>query len=112
MANKGFVAIYLKQQEKCKIKIAYIIYTKRQHKKSNKIKKRCWQGEQDMLLSYCRKAKNENWNQNLKLESKWDSGIWITIPLGKWILKSISEWEIKNWHQYLNNHPCGGLVNG
>ena len=24
-------------------------------KKSNKIKKRCWQGEQDMLLSYCRK---------------------------------------------------------
>ena len=39
MANKGFVAIYLKQQEKCKIIKAYIIYTKRQHKKSNKIKK-------------------------------------------------------------------------
>ena len=39
MANKGFVAIYVKQQEKYKIKKAYIIYTKRQHKKSNKIKK-------------------------------------------------------------------------
>ena len=36
---------------------SYIIYTKIQHKKSNKIKKRCWQGEQDMLLSYCRKGK-------------------------------------------------------
>ena len=39
MANKGFVAIYLKQHGKCKIEKAYIIYTKRQHKKSNKIKK-------------------------------------------------------------------------
>ena len=39
MANKGFVAIYLKQQGKCKMKRTYIIYTKMQHKKSNKIKK-------------------------------------------------------------------------
>ena len=39
MANKGFVAIYVKQQEKTQNKKAYIIYTKMQHKKSNKIKK-------------------------------------------------------------------------
>ena len=40
MVNKGFVAIYLKQQEKCKIKKAYIIYTKRQHKKIKQNKKK------------------------------------------------------------------------
>ena len=63
--------IYSKPAEKIQIKKAYIIYTKMQHKKSNKIKKRCWQGGQDMLLSYCRKDKKMkieieiwNWNQN------------------------------------------------
>lgn len=40
MANKGFMAIYLKQQGKCKIKRTYIIYTKRQHKKNKQNKKK------------------------------------------------------------------------
>ena len=39
MADKGFVVIYVKQQEKTQNKKAYIIYIKGQHKKSNKIKK-------------------------------------------------------------------------
>ena len=38
MANKGYVAIY-KIEGKMQNKKAYIIYTKRQHKKTNKIKK-------------------------------------------------------------------------
>ena len=105
--------VYSKLAGKTQNKKAYIIYTKMQHKKTNKIKKRCWQGEQDMLLSYCRKGeKNENWNRNLKLKSKWTIDIWITTLLEKWILKSISEWEIKNWNRYLDNYPCGGVVNG
>ena len=70
MANKGFMAIYGKQQGKCKIKITYIIYTKMQHKKSNKIKKRCWQGEQGMLLSYCRKARKTKIEIESKIEIK------------------------------------------
>ena len=52
MANKGFVAIYLKQQEKYKIKKAYIIYTKRQHKKikQNKKKMLTRQARYDIIL--------------------------------------------------------------
>ena len=61
-------------------KKAYIIYTKRQYKKPNKIKKGCWQGEQGMLLSYCRKARKQK-------------------------LKSNSEIEIKIDYWYLDNHP-------
>ena len=41
-------------------------------KKSNKIKKRCWQGEQDMLLSYCRK------DEKMKIEIKSE----IEIKMG------------------------------
>ena len=51
-------------------------------KKSNKIKKRCWQGEQDMLLSYCRKGKK------MKIEIE-------------------SETEIKMDYWYLDNYPLG-----
>ena len=53
-------------------KKSYIIYIKRQYKKSNKIKKRCWQGEQDMLLSYCRK------DEKTKIEIKSE----IEIKMG------------------------------
>ncbi len=40
MANKSVVAIYVKQQGKCKIKRTYIIYIKRQHKKIKQNKKK------------------------------------------------------------------------
>ena len=62
MANKGFVAIYGNWQEKCKIKRAYIIYTKMQHKKSNKIKKKMLTrgtGYVIILLSQGKKTKIE-----------------------------------------------------
>ena len=50
------MAIYLKQQGEMQNKKEHTLYTPKGNiKKSNKIKKRCWQGEQDMLLSYCRK---------------------------------------------------------
>ena len=105
--------IYPKSAKKTQNKKEHTLYIPKGNiKKSNKIKKRCWQGEQDMLLSYCRKAGKWKLKSNLKLKSKWDSDIWITTPLKKWILKSISRWEIKNWNQYLDNHPCGGVVNG
>ena len=51
-------------------KISYIIYTKRQHKKSNKIKKRCWQGKQGMLLSYCRKGEKTKIEIKSEIEIK------------------------------------------
>ena len=42
MANKGFVAIYLKQQEKMQNKKEHTLYIPKGNiKKSNKIKKRC-----------------------------------------------------------------------
>ena len=93
-------------------KKAYIIYTKRQHKKLNKIKKDVDKGSKVCYYPIVARQENKNWNRILKLKSKWDSGIWITTPLGKWILKSISEWEFKNWNQYLDNYPCRELVNG
>ncbi len=40
MANKGFVAMYVKWQRKTQNKKAYIIYTKRQHKKIKQNKKK------------------------------------------------------------------------
>ena len=81
-------------------------------KKSNKIKKDVDKVSKMWYYLIVARRKNENWNQNLKLESKWDGDIWITTLLGKRILKSISEWEFKNWNRYLDNHPCGGVVNG
>ena len=71
-------------------KRAYIIYTKRQHKKSNKIKKDVDKVSKGMLISYCRKARKQKLKSNLKLKSKWAIDIRITTPLGKRILKSIS----------------------
>ena len=62
MANKGFVAIYVKQQEKMQNKRTYIIYTKMQHKKSNKIKKKMLTrrtGYVIILLSQGKKMKIE-----------------------------------------------------
>ena len=62
MVNKGFVAIYLKQQEKCKIKRVYIIYTKRQHKKIKQNKKKMltrWARYVIILLSQGKKTKIE-----------------------------------------------------
>ena len=65
-----------------------------------------------MLLSYCRKGEKTKIEIKSEIEIKIDYGYSDNHPLGKWILKSISEWEIENWNQYLDNHPCGELVNG
>ena len=62
MANKGIMAIYLKQQRKHKIKRAYIIYTKRQHKKIKQNKKKMLTrqaGYVIILLSQGKKTKIE-----------------------------------------------------
>ena len=83
MANKGFVAIYLKQREKTQNKKAYIIYTKRQHKKSNKIKKDVDKVSKVCYYPIVARTRKQKLKSNLKLKSKWDSDIWITTPLGK-----------------------------
>lgn len=62
--------VYSKPAEKTQNKKAYIIYTKMQHKKSNKIKKRRWQGEQGMLLSYCRKDEKTKIEIKSEIETK------------------------------------------
>ena len=82
MADKGFVVIYLKQQGKCKMKRTYIIYTKRQHKKLNKIKKDVDKVSKVCYYPIVARARKQKLKSNLKLKSKWDSGIWITTPLG------------------------------
>ena len=65
-------------------KKAYIIYTKRQYKKLNKIKKDVDKVSKGMLLSYCRKG------EKIKIEIK-------------------SEIEIKIGYWYLDNHPLGKM---
>ena len=82
MADKGFVVIYLKQQEKTQNKKAYIIYTKRQHKKLNKIKKDVDKVSKVCYYPIVARARKQKLKSNLKLKSKWTGDIWITTPLG------------------------------
>lgn len=51
-------------------KKAYIIYTKRQNKKSNKIKKDVDKVSKGMLLSYCRKGKKTKIEIKSEIEIK------------------------------------------
>ena len=83
MANKGFVAIYLKQQEKMQNKKEHTLYIPKGNiKKSNKIKK-----DVDKVGKMCyylvARARKQKLKSNLKLKSKWTIDIWITTPLGK-----------------------------
>ena len=84
MANKGFVAIYVKQQGKHKIKRTYIIYTKMQHKKIKQNKKK-------MLTRWAR------------------YGIILLSQGEKRKLKLKSETGIKMGWRYLDNHPFGKM---
>ena len=65
-----------------------------------------------MLLSYCRKGEKIKIEIKSEIEIKMNYWYLDNYPLGKGILKSILRWEIKNWNQYLDNHPCGGMING
>lgn len=77
--------VYPKSVRKTQNKKEHTLYIlKGKIKNQTKVKKRCWQGEQDMLLSYCRKARKT------KIEIE-------------------SEIEIKIVWWYLDNYPFGKM---
>ena len=83
MVNKGFIAIYAKQQGKCKIKKHTLYTPKGNIKKSNKIKKDVDKVSKVCYYPIVARARKQKLKSNLKLKSKWDSDIWITTPLAK-----------------------------
>ena len=83
MANKGFVAIYVKQQGKCKIKKHTLYIPKRKIKTKQNKKKDVDKVSKVCYYPIVARARKQKLKSNLKLKSKWDSDIWITTPLGK-----------------------------
>ena len=60
MANKGFVAIYVEQQEKCKMKQHTLYIPKGNIKKSNKIKKDVDKANRICYYPIVARQENEN----------------------------------------------------
>ena len=65
------------------MKKTYIIYTKRQHKKSNKIKKDVDKVNRIWYYPIVARARKQKLKSNLRLKSKWTGNIRITTPFGK-----------------------------